>query len=628
MDETTCARILWATTARLRTSSGHEEEVRKARGALAAILRAGASAGFPAPVEPSRAERDSPAWKECVAAARNPMAPIAPATVPPMFALLWAGDKAGGTPGPADGHGLSWPKAAGTMPETVMGPMEDGAGRELHLFLYRDIDAKAALEADGDSNPGLFPRGTSVAAPLAFAPAAAAAPGAAPAAPWSGGWSWILLAASIASTGLALVWVYGAAEFARGAVNEVALGTLIDREVAQGEVPAGKRRGLYPAAPPVEPVDAKATWVDENGRLRIGAQPAVGPVVAETADGNPTGKLTVEQDSAVPTQDCLTQLRSTRVRESVDRDRAACARLWRIAWANQVPSAARGDDWWASTLAGLWGPTNIDGQLSLLWPLVLAALSVVALILGAGVATRRYLLGAVIDERGRMSLSRLQQLAWTVVLFGGFTVLGVFNIALLAGFVRDLGQAEAARAIEGDAAASQMAALPEFWAFFPSLDPVLWAVLGITVVVSPYLSQRILASKPIEAQGSASADFARVEVRTPGEVGMLEARDSPAKAEWSDLFRGEETANKDQVDVSRLQHLVITGLLLGGYVVLLLEYVRTVDGPAVLLANLTGAPVFAAMPPVDGTFVGLLALSHAGYLAFKALPGKPTGGTT
>lgn len=159
------------------------------------------------------------------------------------------------------------------------------------------------------------------------------------------------------------------------------------------------------------------------------------------------------------------------------------------------------------------------------------------------------------------------------------------------------------------------------------MDPVLWAVLGITVVVSPYLSQRILASKPVKSPGDAEVDFGTVEVRTPGAVSLLEVRDSPAKAQWTDLFRGEEEANKDLVDASRLQHLVITGLLLGGYVVLLLEYVRTVDGPAILLANLTGAPVFATMPPVDGTFVGLLALSHAGYLAFKALPTKATGGS-
>ena len=71
--------------------------------------------------------------------------------------------------------------------------------------------------------------------------------------------------------------------------------------------------------------------------------------------------------------------------------------------------------------------------------------------------------------------------------------------------------------------------------------------------------------------------------------------------------------------MSRLQHLVITVLLLGGYTILLVECVRTIDATAVLLAMTMGIPVFAAMPPIDATIVGLLVLSHAGHLARKGL---------
>ena len=53
----------------------------------------------------------------------------------------------------------------------------------------------------------------------------------------------------------------------------------------------------------------------------------------------------------------------------------------------------------------------------------------------------------------------------------------------------------------------------------------------------------------------------------------LETRSSPSDARWSDLVSGEEEANAGQVDVSRLQHLVITGLLHGGYAVLLLYFI-------------------------------------------------------
>lgn len=107
----------------------------------------------------------------------------------------------------------------------------------------------------------------------------------------------------------------------------------------------------------------------------------------------------------------------------------------------------------------------------------------------------------------------------------------------------------------------------------------------------------------------------------------LDTRTRASDARWSDLVSGEEAANADQIDVSRLQHVVITGLLLGSYTVLLIDYVRKIDAWAILTAHGTGVPVFPAMPPVDGTFLGLLVLSHGGYLAFKALPARSAGGS-
>ena len=83
-------------------------------------------------------------------------------------------------------------------------------------------------------------------------------------------------------------------------------------------------------------------------------------------------------------------------------------------------------------------------------------------------------------------------------------------------------------------------------------------------------------------------------------------------------------ANANQVDVSRLQYL----LLLGRYLILLMRYLGSLDGTQILLASHDHVPVFPSMPPVDGTFLGLLVLSHGGYLAFKALPSARAGGLT
>ena len=108
------------------------------------------------------------------------------------------------------------------------------------------------------------------------------------------------------------------------------------------------------------------------------------------------------------------------------------------------------------------------------------------------------------------------------------------------------------------------------------------------------------------------------QARHCGDDREADIKPSPGHSRCSALFTGEGEGNADTIDVSRLHTWSSLGLLLGSYLIVLIEYVRTVDATGILLVSLTGAPVFASMPPVDVTFVGLLASSHAGYLAFKA----------
>ena len=98
---------------------------------------------------------------------------------------------------------------------------------------------------------------------------------------------------------------------------------------------------------------------------------------------------------------------------------------------------------------------------------------------------------------------------------------------------------------------------------------------------------------------------------------------SKQEANWMDIFTDEKQENSNTVDISRLQHLVITGLLWGGYFILVAEYVNNINANSLFFSLVTGESVFKEMPPLDPTFIGLMAISHAGYLAFKALPQKP-----
>ena len=81
-----------------------------------------------------------------------------------------------------------------------------------------------------------------------------------------------------------------------------------------------------------------------------------------------------------------------------------------------------------------------------------------------------------------------------------------------------------------------------------------------------------------------------------------------AEASWADLYLGEEVANRNVVDISRLQKLVITILLIIAYITWLWEKLGH------------GMPDGFVMPAPNDKFLWLLGLSHGAYLAYKATP--------
>ena len=83
-------------------------------------------------------------------------------------------------------------------------------------------------------------------------------------------------------------------------------------------------------------------------------------------------------------------------------------------------------------------------------------------------------------------------------------------------------------------------------------------------------------------------------------------------ARWSDLFKGEESGNAAQLDLSKVQMFFFTLILVLAYAVAL--------GTA-----LTGAEAkIDNFPALDPGMVALLGISHAGYLVHKAVPHSQT----
>jgi len=178
----------------------------------------------------------------------------------------------------------------------------------------------------------------------------------------------------------------------------------------------------------------------------------------------------------------------------------------------------------------------------------------------------------LIDGRNRVSLSRLQMLAWTLLILS----------ALITAIASNLGLPNNSQALA--------IAIP---------DPLL-AAMGIAAV-SMAASPAILTLK-----GSDPATG----------VSLAAYHSTPAEASWLDMFRGDDPAEADQPDLSKIQQFLITLALVGGYGVLIGD----------MFCNLTG--LFDTFPALDPKFVWLLGISHAGYLTYKAAPkpAAPGGG--
>jgi hypothetical protein len=209
-----------------------------------------------------------------------------------------------------------------------------------------------------------------------------------------------------------------------------------------------------------------------------------------------------------------------------------------------------------------------DGQLGfvgqravLAWIAIAILMAAVAAVAGHGVTG--FWRGVLIDDRHRLSLSRLQMLLWTVL------VLSAYLAAALANIGRD-----AASPLNVD------------------VPSELWLVMGI--------STASLIASP--------AALAYKQRKRPGQVENLpHERD----ARLVDLFRGEEVTDSHHLDLGKVQMFLFTVVVVLGYALALGAMFEETNG------------TFATLPAVDDAVVTLLLISHAGYLTKKAVPTAP-----
>ncbi len=93
--------------------------------------------------------------------------------------------------------------------------------------------------------------------------------------------------------------------------------------------------------------------------------------------------------------------------------------------------------------------------------------------------------------------------------------------------------------------------------------------------------------------------------------GLLHKNSDPSEASWADLFRGEEISNWRLIDMSKVQMLFFTVVVIAAYAAALSSMLRDVA----TLRTLVGL----AFPDFSPTLNSLLAISHGTYLSVKTI---------
>jgi len=237
---------------------------------------------------------------------------------------------------------------------------------------------------------------------------------------------------------------------------------------------------------------------------------------------------------------------------------------------------------WASYLVG----TNLPiSSITTIWQWILIIMALFV-ILASTLVTNNPLFGWLINEQNRMSLSRLQMFLWTVVILSAF-VTAVFANLHFNRF---------------DTAVS--IAIPQ----------ELWLAMGIStssLVGSGLILENKKSKTPVDTRS----------LKDENMMGVLKVNDKPSLL---DLVHGEEVGNHDKIDLTRLQNLLFSLVLVGTYMASLHSMFTTLVTAAPGVVNIANNFPITKFPELGSGAIALLLISHGGYLAAKAIDKQPT----
>jgi len=242
-------------------------------------------------------------------------------------------------------------------------------------------------------------------------------------------------------------------------------------------------------------------------------------------------------------------------------------------------------------LVAFGAPSVIENP-STAWLWSLAGMTAFAMVVGVAINKRPA--GLIIDNRNRVSLSKLQALAWTLMVLSALATAAIYRIRL--GF-------EDPVAI--------------------TIPQELLAAMGISaasLVAAPVVLSLKSNEEPAPGQ-VAHTETALGDTGHTRHVGKVYGRASPKKASWLDLFRGDDTGNAASPDLSKMQQFLITAVVL---IVYASGIWKALAGPEYVTDESNAAAFFSTFPALSTSMVWLIGISHAGYLAYKAAPHSAT----
>lgn len=215
------------------------------------------------------------------------------------------------------------------------------------------------------------------------------------------------------------------------------------------------------------------------------------------------------------------------------------------------------------------------------WLVVMVALA--AFVLTAGHGIKGVWFGALIDERNKMSLSRLQMFTWTVLVLAAYGTVAIARVGVDPSTALDV-----------------------------MIPQTLWLLMGISttsLVASPLIKGNKKHSNLALRPDEVSARL-RAQGKDPGSLrveGQIVSNEDMTAARFSDLFMGEEVANVGHLDLAKIQMFFFTVLIVLSYGVAIGSLLRTNVVPQ-------------ALPDIGEGTLTLLGISHSGYLVNKAVP--------